>query len=91
MSRVRAGLDQPGFYHPGRSLVHRCPAGTKLADPGGGQRRAAGLAGARRAWVVAVVAVAAAYAVARIPLRLAWTQLRPLRWLVVVLGALPSW
>ena len=39
------------------------------------------------ALAVAALVVVAAYLVARIPWRVAWAQLRPLRWLVLVLGA----
>ncbi|TDD73198.1 energy-coupling factor transporter transmembrane protein EcfT [Jiangella aurantiaca] len=73
-----------GAYVPGRSVVHRTPAGLKLAV----------LAAACTALVfarslvavgVATAVVVALYALARVGVRAAWGQLRPLRWLVVVL------
>ncbi|RIQ24289.1 energy-coupling factor transporter transmembrane protein EcfT [Jiangella rhizosphaerae] len=73
-----------GAYVPGRSVVHRAPAGLKLAV----------LAVACTALVfarslvlvgVATMVVVGAYALAGMGVRAAWGQLRPLRWLVVVL------
>jgi biotin transport system permease protein len=73
-------------YHPRDSLVHRLPAGMKLL----------GLLGVtvitlllREPWQVGglLVGVLLAYAAARIPCRVAWAQVRPLLWLVVVLAA----
>jgi biotin transport system permease protein len=80
------GLDQPGLYLPGHSLVHRCPVGIKLLT----------LAAASIALLVwrgllalgvAAVLVVLAYALAGVPWRVAWSQLRPLRWVVLLLGA----
>lgn len=81
----RSGLDQPGIYWPGHSVLHRCPAGLKLAV-----LAAASLAllvwPGLLALAVAALVVVAAYLVARIPGRVAWAQLRPLRWFVLALG-----
>ena len=70
-----------GLYHPGRSLLHRAPAGLKLAL----------LAVLVLATVrlhtpvqvgVALLAVLAAFAAAGIPARVTWAQFRPLVWIV---------
>lgn len=61
-----------GLYHPGGSLVHRCPPGPKLA------LLAVVLAGTLVWPVPMLVASALLYAVARVPWRLALEQLRPL-------------
>ncbi len=75
-----------GLYHPGRSVLHRLPAGVKLSMMG--------LAGAGSVFLDRPVQVGAAlgvvvtlFAVARIPWRLALVQVRPLVWLVVVIAA----
>lgn len=72
-----------GLYQPGRSLLHRAPAWLKLA--------ALAMALAVLAWradppsvVVAALATAMLYALARVPWRVAWTQLRPALWLLLV-------
>lgn len=74
-----------GLYHPGDSPVHRLPAGLKLAGLVACAIGTAWLHTPARLGLAAAVAVAA-YAVARIPPRVAWAQLRPLAGLVVVLG-----
>jgi biotin transport system permease protein len=79
------GLDQAGIYWPGQSPLHRCPAGVKLAALALGSL---GLV-VRRGFLalgIAAAVVLFGYALARIPVRIAWAQLRPLRWVVVVLG-----
>lgn len=75
-----------GLFHPGDSVVHRTPAGPKLA------LLVAAAVGTY--WLdspvrvgYAALGVAALFALARIPVRVAWTQVRPLLLLVVVLGA----
>jgi biotin transport system permease protein len=79
-----------GRYHPGWSVLHRLPAGAKLAL----------LVGAAVAthWVdrplrvgVALLIVACLYGVARIPVPLAVAQVRPLSVLLLVLGAFQWW
>lgn len=80
-----AGLDQPGIYWPGRSWLHRCPAGPKLAALAAGSLALV----VWRGWLALAIGAAvtvAAYAVARVPPRVAWAQLRPLRWVLLVLG-----
>jgi biotin transport system permease protein len=69
-----------GLYRPGTSVLHRLPAGVKLAV-----MVLAGIGSVLldEVWQVgvALAAVLAAYAVARIPLRTALAQLRPLVWI----------
>lgn len=71
-----------GLYLPGSSVLHRAPAGIKLVGMLG-----AGIGSVLldRPWqvVVALLAVAAGYAVARVPVRVALAQLRPLLWIAV--------
>ena len=79
-----------GLYHPGSSPLHRAPAAVKLL---------ALLVGTTALVVVrspASVGVAAALvlafvAVGRLPAQLAWRQVWPLRWFVVVLVPLQWW
>jgi biotin transport system permease protein len=83
-------LPSPGLYAPGSSVLHRAPAGIKLA----------GLAALLTVLVVredlvAVVAGAllalVGYAVARVGARVALAQVWPLRWFVLVLVAVQLW
>lgn len=75
-----------GLHHPGSSPLHRTPAGVKLI--------AVALAivaltlWIRQPWQVlpCAVVVVGAYALARIPVRLAVTQLRPLLWMLAVIA-----
>jgi len=74
-----------GLYHPGASVVHRMPAGSKLL--------LLVLAAVGTHWLgspariaYATLTVALLYALAHVPVRVAWTQVRPLVPLVVVLG-----
>lgn len=73
-------------YVPTGSVVHRLPAGVKLAALVAG---CVALVLVRRPWQVAVAlgVLAVLYAVARLPLRLLLAQLRPLLLLVAVLLA----
>lgn len=73
-------------YLPRESPVHRLPAGLKLLAL---VVVAAGSLFLDQPWQVGVLllAVGLSYAVARIPLRVGWAQLRPLLLLVVVLAA----
>lgn len=78
-----------GLYHPGTSVLHRIPAGAKLIAM---MLAVIGVVLLRGWWqlAIAAAAVAALYAVARIPPRLAWTQLRPLRYVIVLVAALQA-
>lgn len=75
-----------GHYHPGRSLLHRAPAGPKLAA-----MLLAIIATVLigQVWQLAAAAasVVALYGLAGIPGRAAWAQLRPMRWFLVVIAA----
>ncbi|TQF65353.1 energy-coupling factor transporter transmembrane protein EcfT [Rhodococcus spelaei] len=75
-----------GLYHPGRSLLHRMPAGAKLAALVAALVCLA--AAVRVPWqlVPAAALVATGYLVARIPVRLALLQLRPVLWMLVFIG-----
>ncbi len=73
-----------GLYLPGRSVLHRLPAGAKLA--------ALVVAGAGSLFVrtptqtgIAVAVVLLGYAVARVSPRVIWTSFRPLLWVIVPL------
>lgn len=79
-----------GIYHPGTSLIHRAPSGLKLLlllvftsvlliyrSP--------------TAMAVAFGILLVAYAIAQIPVRVALAQLRPLRWIVLILFAFQWW
>jgi biotin transport system permease protein len=79
-----------GLYHPGSSVLHRLPAGVKLLGMFAG---VIGVVLLRQWWqlVIAAAVVAALYAAARIPPRVAWTQLRPLRYLIPVVAGLQFW
>ena len=75
-----------GLYRPGVSVLHRVPAGYKLA--------AVVVAGAGSIFVrtpgqtgAALVAVLLGYVAARVPPRLLWQSIRPLLWVVIPLGA----
>ncbi len=75
-----------GLHHPGNSPLHRAPAGVKLL--------AVALAivaltlWIRQPWQVlpCAIVVAGVYALARIPVRLAVTQLRPLLWMLTLIA-----
>ena len=71
-----------GLYSPGSSVLHRLAAGWKLA---GLVLMAAGSVALHHPWQLALAAVmmAGLFAVGRIPGRLIWQQLRPLRWLLL--------
>lgn len=72
-----------GLYHPGTSVLHRAPAGLKLLV-----MVAAGVGSVflGRPWQVALalLAISAGYAVARVPWRTALAQVRPLVWVAGV-------
>ncbi|MEV0946355.1 energy-coupling factor transporter transmembrane protein EcfT [Rhodococcus sp. NPDC049939] len=75
-----------GLYHPGDTVVHRLPAGPKVVA------LVAGIVGVtvlvREPWqlVPAALLVAGTYAIARIPIRAAAAQLRPVVWVLIVIG-----
>ncbi|WP_420123533.1 energy-coupling factor transporter transmembrane component T family protein [Nakamurella sp.] len=74
-----------GLYQPGDSLLHRLPAGWKLlvmllAIVG------IVLLGAPWQLGVAAVVVAGGFVLARIPLRVAWSQLWPMRWFLLFIA-----
>ena len=74
-----------GLYRPGTSVLHRIPAGWKLL---GMLLAIVGVVLLRAPWqlAVAAVVVAGGFAVARIPARQVWAQLRPMRWFVVFIA-----
>jgi biotin transport system permease protein len=75
-----------GLYRPGASPLHRLPAGLKLA---GLVLAGAGSVLVDRPWQVAaaLVLVALGYLTARVPLRLLLAQVRPLLWVLLLVGA----
>ncbi|MBA3419836.1 MAG: energy-coupling factor transporter transmembrane protein EcfT [Geodermatophilaceae bacterium] len=80
-------MSPAGLYHPGASVLHRLPAGLKLAGLAAG---VTGLLLLDQLWWLgaAAVVVAALHAVARVPARLALAQVRPLLWFgAFLLGA----
>ncbi|HSK27277.1 MAG TPA: energy-coupling factor transporter transmembrane protein EcfT [Jiangellales bacterium] len=75
-----------GLYVPGSSVLHRCPPGVKLAALA--LLLVVTLRLRTPAQVLAAGAlVAAGYAVAGVPWRAALSQVRPLLWLAVLIGA----
>lgn len=74
-----------GLYHPGSSVLHRLPAGAKLALL---VLAGAGSVFVRDPWQVgtALSAVFCLYLLAGLSPRVLWAQVRPLWWLVVLLG-----
>ncbi|MFD4182779.1 energy-coupling factor transporter transmembrane component T family protein [Rhodococcus sp. NPDC058514] len=76
-----------GIYHPGTSLLHRAPAGAKLA--GLVVALIALTVAVRAPWqlIPAALLVAAGFVLARIPPRLALGQLRPALWMLLFIGA----
>lgn len=74
-----------GLYVAGNSPLHRMPAGLKLLLLALGIFSVLLL---HRPWQMglAVLAVLALYALAAIPRRIAWAQLRPLVWIVVIVA-----
>jgi biotin transport system permease protein len=79
-----------GLYHPGSSVLHRISAGSKLI----GMLIALIAVVLLRQWwhlAIAAAAVVLLYAIARIPVRAAWEQLRPLKYLIPILFLLQLW
>lgn len=68
-----------GLYHPGTSVLHRISAGWKLL---GMSLVVLVLVLLSAPWqlAVAAVAIAGGFALARIPVRVVWAQLWPMRW-----------
>lgn len=79
-----------GLYRPGSSVLHRLPAGVKLLVV---LVAMVGVSLLRPWWQLAIAAAVTAglYALARIPVRVAWLQLRPLRYVIVLVAALQCW
>jgi len=79
-----------GLFHPGVSPLHRIPAGIKLL---GMVLSVVGVVLLHRWWQLAIAAAVTTilFALARIPPRVAWSQLRPLRYLIVLVAALQCW
>lgn len=69
-----------GSYHPGQSVIHRCPAGPKLLG------LLLALAAALRFPMPALVPTIALYLLARVPPRLAIAQIRPMWPLLLMVG-----
>jgi len=76
-----------GLYSPGGSVLHRLSAGWKILAM---LLAMITLVALHQMWQLGLAAlvVAAGFALARIPAASVWRQLRPLRWLVVVIGAM---
>lgn len=79
-----------GLYHAGSSPLHRAPAVVKLLALLLGTTALVVVRSPTAVGVAAAV-VLAFVAVARIPARLAWHQIRPLRWFILVLTPLQWW
>ena len=79
-----------GLYHPGSSPLHRAPAVVKLLALLIGTTALVVVRSPAAVGVAAAVVLAFA-SVARIPAHLAWQQIRPLRWFVLVLAPLQWW
>lgn len=76
-----------GIYSPGHSVLHRAPAGLKLA---GLVVAAAASVWLRAPWPVgvAVLVVLGGYAAAGLGWRCPFDQIRPLAWILILTGAL---
>ena len=79
-----------GLYRPGTSRVHRLPAAPKLVGLVG-LGTLLFLVDSIALAAVALAGLAAAYAAARIPLRLAFAQLRPALWVLAILFIVELW
>lgn len=75
-----------GLYRPGNSLLHRLPAGTKLLLLLASIILATIFARTPVDVGVIALVVAGLFVVARIPLKLAAAQLRPVLWMVLIIG-----
>ena len=74
-----------GLYQPGTSLLHRMPAGGKLLAM---LLAIVGIVLLNAPWQLGVAAlvVVAGFALARIPARVAWSQLWPMRWFLLFIA-----
>ena len=74
-----------GLYQPGSSVLHRIRAGWKLL---GMLLAITAVVLLNTPWQLAVAAVliAGGFALARIPARVAWRQLWPMRWFIVLIA-----
>lgn len=79
-----------GMYHPGSTAVHRMSAGSKLVSM---LIAVVVIVMFRQWWQLAIAAgvVALCYAAARIPPRVLYSQLSPLKFLIPVLALLQLW
>jgi biotin transport system permease protein len=75
-----------GLYRPGNSLLHRLPAGTKLLLLLASIILATIFARTPVQVGAVALVVAGLFVVARIPLKLAAAQLRPVLWMVLIIG-----
>ncbi|OZF50047.1 cobalt ABC transporter [Rhodococcus sp. 14-2470-1b] len=75
-----------GLYRPGSSLLHRLPAGTKLLLLLASIILATIFARTPVHVGAVALVVAGLFVVARIPLKLAAAQLRPVLWMVLIIG-----
>jgi len=74
-----------GLYHPGTSVLHRIPAGWKLV---GMLLAIIVVVLLSTPWqlLVASAVLAVGFAIARIPPRVVWDQLWPMRWIVALIA-----
>lgn len=74
-----------GLYQPGTSVLHRIPAGWKLL---GMLLAIVGVVLLTAPWQlgVAAAAVVGGFALARLPARVAWAQLWPMRWFLLIIA-----
>jgi biotin transport system permease protein len=74
-----------GLYHPGTSVLHRISAGWKLL---GMTLAVIGVVLLRTPWQLGIAAVAltGGFALARIPARVVWAQLWPMRWFLLFIA-----
>jgi biotin transport system permease protein len=74
-----------GLYQPGSSVLHRIRAGWKLL---GMLAAITAIVLLNNPWQLAAAAVliASGFALARIPARVAWQQLWPMRWFIVLIA-----
>lgn len=75
-----------GLYRPGSSLIHQMPAGAKLLLLLVSIIAATVLVRTPLQVGVVALVVAGLYALARIPAKLALAQLRPVLWMMVIIG-----
>jgi biotin transport system permease protein len=74
-----------GLYQPGTSVLHRLPAGWKLLAM---LLAIVGIVLLQAPWQlgVAALAVVGGFALARIPARVTWSQLWPMRWFLLFIA-----